>query len=119
MFENKEQLEKLKHWTFRLASKIIYVHKDIVLNFNDSSLTEHLLKNGTSVGEHIVDAGQVKARYDFNYHILKAQQAIERTKYWLGLLHESGFISSETYDSLIEEMKNIDRFIQENTNQSG
>jgi four helix bundle protein len=114
MFENKEQLEKLRNWTFRLASKIIYVHKDIVLNFNDSVLVGHLLKNGTNIGEHIVDASQVKVRYDFNYYIMKTQQSIERTKYWLGLLHESSFVSSETHDSLMNDIRQIERFIQEN-----
>lgn len=111
MARQKELITQLKERSFQLALKIIYVHKDVVINYTESILSKKLLENGTILGEYLLDASSTKTRVDFNYYLLKSQQTLERTKYWLGLLHESSFINSDSYDALINEIKDISRLI--------
>lgn len=111
MQSQQELIHTLKDKTFKLALKIIYIHKDIVMNYQESFLSEKLLTNGTTIGEYVVDATGTSYTSDFNYYVLKIQQTLERTKYWLGLLHESTFVSSESYDALMHEMEAINRLI--------
>lgn len=112
MSKTDELIEKITKRTFSLSLKIIYIHRDVLMNYQESILSTKLLENGTSIGEYLVDAKSTsKNKQDYTFYLLKAQQAIARTKYWLGLLHDSSFVPSDSYDALLKELEDISRLI--------
>lgn len=70
-----------------------------------------LLRSGTSIGANLVEAQASSSRLEFKrFHEIALKSANE-TKYWLGLLRDSGKASKEQLNKLLEEVTEIANMI--------
>lgn len=109
----EELKHKLKNRSHQFALKVVYLYKDISLNYQESYLANKLISSGTEVGELVIDALTVTTRVDFMYYLAKAHRQIAKSQYWLELLHESGYIQIDSFNALNDEVSFMLRLIEE------
>ncbi len=74
-------------------------------------LSKQLLKSGTSIGANIAESQQAQSRKDFVSKINIALKEATETKYWLRLLHDTGFLSDIEFDSIFNDAVEIEKII--------
>lgn len=70
-------------------------------------ISKQLLRSGTSVGANIIEAQASISRKDFSNFISYALKSANETKYWLGLLKDSGKVSGTMMDCLLAEIAEL------------
>jgi four helix bundle protein len=72
---------------------------------------DQLVRSGTSVGASLIEANASSSKRDFKrYHEIALKSANE-TKYWLGLLRDSGKSDKDKINSLLTEITEIANMI--------
>jgi len=74
-------------------------------------LSKQLLRSGTSVGAMIREAEHAETKNDFKHKMGIAQKEINETIYWLELLKETDYLSSEQFESIYTDAVEIIKLI--------
>jgi four helix bundle protein len=93
--------------TFSFALRIIRLYEFLRIKKSEFVLSKQILKSGTSIGANVEEAQGGQSKPDF---ISKSQIALKEaieTRYWLKLLHESGYITGEMGESLLSDCNEI------------
>ena len=102
-----EHQEDLNHRTRRFALAVIDLYGSLPKSTVPYVLGRQLLRSGTSVGAHYRESQRAKSNRDFISKIEGALQELEETGYWLQLLRDSGFSSSERIELLHAETNEL------------
>lgn len=70
-------------------------------------MSKQLLRSGTSIGANIAESEFAQSKPDFIVKRSIALKEVAETIYWLELLHDSEFISSENYALLLTQSQSI------------
>jgi len=74
-------------------------------------ISDQVLRSGTSIGANLVEGTASSSRLEFKkFHEIALKSANE-TKYWLGLLRDSGKGNSEETEKLLKEVNEISNMI--------
>lgn len=74
-------------------------------------IADQLLRSGTSIGANLVEAMASSSRLEFKkFHEIALKSANE-TKYWLGLLRDSGKANKDKVNMLLQEVTEIANMI--------
>lgn len=82
------------------ALEIIKLYRFLVDVNKEYVLSKQLLRSGTSIGANVRESKNAQSRNDFLNKINIALKEADETQYWLELLHESGYLSDDMYDSI-------------------
>ena len=93
------------------AKEIVLLCRDIKTAHRESVLTNQLLRAGTSIGANLHEAQYAQGTKDFISKLEIAQKECYETEYWLELLYETGYISSEQYKPLRNTCGTIRRML--------
>lgn len=97
-------LEKSFHFSIR----IIKLYKHIKQKDRDiEPLLKQVLRSGTSIGANITEAQGAITKKDFINKLHIALKEARETEYWLELLKAADYISTEEFDSLNSDSKEI------------
>ena len=66
-------------------------------------MSKQLLKSGTSIGANIAESECAISRKDFLSKIYIALKECSETRYWLDLLYETDYLTSEEYRSIQQD----------------
>jgi len=69
------------------------------------------LRSGTSVGAMVREAEYAETKNDFKHKMGIAQKEINETIYWLELLNETGYLTTEQFESINNDAIEIIRLI--------
>ena len=94
-----------------LAKEIIFLCRDQKASFEIRSLVDQLLRSGTSIGANIYEAQYAQSKKDFVSKLEIAQKECFETEYWLELLFETNYITSEHYQKLHNECNEIHKML--------
>jgi len=85
-------------------------------------ISKQILRSGTSIGANVREARRAQSTPDFISKLYVALKEADETSYWLELLHETGFITDEMFNSiyadceeLLKLLTSIIKTTQENT----
>lgn len=78
-------------------------------------LSEQFLRSGTSIGANLAEAECAISRNDFLAKVYIAFKECAETLYWLDILHETQFLTSEQYLSLQADCKELHRILSSTT----
>ena len=99
---------------------ILYKNDDPLLR--EYVMSKQILRSGTSIGAKVRDARRAQSTPDFITKLYIALKEADETSYWLELLHETGFITDEMFESvyadceeLLKLLTSIIKTTQENT----
>ncbi len=91
----------------KFALRIIRLYKYLCDGKKEFILSKQILRSGTSVGANVKEAQRGQSKADFYAKLNIALKEISETEYWLELLHESGYIETEHFESIYNDCKEI------------
>ena len=72
-----------------------------------NSLTNQLLRSGTSIGANVAEAIYGSSRKDFVAKLQIARKEAAETAYWLELLYKSSFLTKDQYSSMQNDCREL------------
>ena len=87
--------------------RVIKASRFLTEERNEHILSKQLLRSGTAIGALIREAEFAESKKDFVHKLTIALKEANETEYWLILLKESDYISSESFDSIIKDCREL------------
>lgn len=94
-----------KSLTFAL--RIIKAYKFLAETKQEYVLSKQMLRSGTAIGALVREAEFAESKNDFVHKMSIALKEANETEYWLILLKDSGYISSDSYDSIVVDCQEL------------
>jgi four helix bundle protein len=98
--KKEEKHNVLKEKSFTLAIRIVKLHRYLVKEKNEWTLSKQLLKSGTNPGAMVREAQNAESDADFIHKLGIAQKEADETMYWLELLHKAEILSDAEFNSI-------------------
>ena len=106
MTNQKSKLD-IRRRAYKFALSAIELVDGLNKNSTNRILGEQLLRSATSIGANIVEAQAGSSKKDFRNFLNHALKSANETKFWLGLLRDSGKKSKDEIDPLLKESKEL------------
>ncbi len=74
-------------------------------------LSQQLERSGTSIRANVTEGQQGQSRADFISKFSIALKETSETKYWLSLLHDTGYLNDQEYNSIQKDCIEIERIL--------
>ncbi|MDD5760866.1 MAG: four helix bundle protein [Candidatus Pacebacteria bacterium] len=74
-------------------------------------IADQLLRAGTSIGANLVEAKASSSRLEYKKFCEIALKSANETKYWLGLLRDSGKADREKVSQLLQEVNEVSNIL--------
>lgn len=106
--QNNGQKLELKKRTYIFSVQIVKL-VDILAKGGVSSevMAKQLMRSATSIGANIIEAQAGSSKKDFTNFFSHALKSANETKFWLGLLKDSGKVSRQNIDPLMGEVTEL------------
>ena len=105
MFLKNENVIVEKSKAFAL--RIIKMYQFIVKEEKEFVLSKQVLRSGTSIGANVKEAIRGQSKPDFYAKMNIALKEASETEYWLELLHESGYIEEQAFQSIYDDCQEL------------
>ena len=89
------------------AIRIVSLYKTLTIERREYILSKQVLRSGTSIGANVAESVYAISRADFLSKLYIALKETSETEYWLDLLAETEYITSEEYTSLREDCREL------------
>jgi four helix bundle protein len=97
----------LKKRTYSYALEIIKFLTILNGDYITQTICKQLLRSATSIGANITEARSSSSKRDFANFYSYALKSANETKFWLGLLRDSGKISVGKIQPLLDEVSEL------------
>ena len=101
----------LREKSFRFALRIIKLYKFLVAEKRESVMSKQVLRSGTSIGANIVEASQAQSKADFIHKLSISLKEAFETQYWIELLREAEYLSSDQGHSLLQDCQELQKIL--------
>ncbi|MCB0399628.1 MAG: four helix bundle protein [Winogradskyella sp.] len=92
--------------TYNFAISIVNLNK-ILVSKNEYVLSRQILKSGTSIGANVEEAIGGISKKDFRAKMSISYKEARETHYWLRILKDTHYITTEEFDALENELSSI------------
>lgn len=99
--------EEFKERVYSFALDIIKFIERLPKEQTSRTIGAQLLRSATSIGANVVEAQGAASRKDYTNFFTYALKSANETKFWLGLLRDSGKAEGEAADQLLKEVTEI------------
>ena len=89
------------------ALRIIKLFRYLTENHRIAPVANQILKSGTSIGANVKEAIRAQSKPDFYSKMNIALKEASETEYWLELLFESEYITSQEFNSIYPDCEEI------------
>lgn len=93
--------------SFSFALRVIKMAKYLQKEKREYVLTKQVLRSGTAIGALVREAEHAQSKADFINKMSIALKEANETDYWIELLHQSGEISIESYESIKPDIQEL------------
>ena len=93
------------------AVRIVNLYKYLSNEKKEYVLSNQMLRSGTSIGANVHEAVQAQSRNDFISKMNIALKEASETEYWLELLHDTDYLSSDEYTSIAKDCSEINKIL--------
>jgi four helix bundle protein len=107
--QKSESIIASKAYSFAL--EIIILYKQLVTDKKEFVLSKQILRSGTSIGANVNEALSAQSKRDFVHKLSISLKETRETNYWLNLLKDSNYISSEIFTKLIDKCNEINKIL--------
>ena len=97
--------------SYQFALEIIKVYKYLQNEKKEFLLSKQLLRSGTSIGANVEEAIGGQSKKDFFAKLSIAYKETRETHYWLRLLRDSEYLTSQQAEKLLSECDEILRIL--------
>ena len=102
--QNGNLMEEL---SIKFALRIIKLYKYLCEEKKEFIMSKQVYRSGTSIGANIAESKTAQSDADFINKLSISLKEANETKYWLVLLHESGTLSDEEFQSIENDINTI------------
>jgi four helix bundle protein len=102
----------IKEKSFGFALRIVRLYKYLIEEKKEFILSKQMLSSGTSVGANVRESQNDESKMDFIHKLAIAQKECDETMYWLELLHQSNYLTTEEFNSIYEEAEGLLKMIR-------
>ena len=96
---------------FAFAVRTVNAFRYLISRRREFVLSKQFLRAGTSIGANIAEARGAVSRRDFSNKMAIAYKECLETKYWLKLLHSTGYIGTKAYTSIFSDADELGRIL--------
>jgi len=96
--------------SYAFALRIIRLYKYLCTK-NEYELSKQILRSGTSIGANIEEAIGGQSTKDFISKLSIAYKEARETHYWLRLLHDSDYIETKDFETIIHDCTELLKLI--------
>lgn len=97
--------------SYAFAVRIVKVYQHLCIEKNEYVLSKQLLRSGTSVGANIEEAIGGQTEKDFFAKLSIAYKEARETHYWIRLLSDTGYLTTEEKESLLNDVDELLKII--------
>ena len=108
MREKKPNIIKEKSFAFALRVVKLY---QFLVEKKEFVLSKQLLRSGTSVGALIRESEHAESKADFIHKMAIAQKEANESEYWIELLFQSGYLSQDQYQSIVDDINELQKIL--------
>ncbi len=101
----------VKDKSFGFAVRVVRLYQFLCDQKKEYVLSKQLLRSGTSVGAMVREAEHAETKNDFKHKMGIAQKEINETIYWLELLQETDYLTSDQFESMNADAVEIIKII--------
>jgi four helix bundle protein len=99
--------DEFRQRVYQFALDIIRYVEQLPKEQTSRIISGQLLRSATSIGANVVEAQGASSRKDYTNFFSYALKSANETKFWLGLLRDSGKSEREATDKLLKETTEI------------
>jgi four helix bundle protein len=89
------------------ALRIIKLYQYLFNAKREFVISKQLLRSGTSIGANVRESQRGQSEADFYAKLYIALKEADETAYWLELLYESGFLSTNEFESVYADCNEL------------
>lgn len=105
---NAKSKNDLKRRSYLYALEVIkFIDKLDKRDFIVQTIAKQLLRSVTSIGANIIEAQAGASRKDFTNFFAHSLKSANETKFWLGLLRDSGKATRDESNLLLNEVNQL------------
>lgn len=101
----------LKKRTYNYALAVIRLLETLPQDNASQVMTKQLLRSATSIGANIIEAQASSSKRDFANFFNYSLKSANESKFWLGLLKDSGKLKGEEISRLLDETNQIAKIL--------
>jgi len=110
--ENKEFKRRLIKKAYKYSLNIIkFIDSLDKKDFSVQVIVKQLLRSATSIGANIVEAQAASSKRDFLNFLNYALKSANESKFWLGLLRDSGKAPKDIANTLLKETDELSKIL--------
>lgn len=96
---------------FSFAVRSVKLCRFLMEEKREYILSKQLLRSGTSIGANVAEANGAISSSDFSSKVSIAYKESLETKYWLGLLKETDYLSVKAFSSLHQDADELSKIL--------
>lgn len=97
----------VKQLSYQFAVEAKKICKKIASDQREFNMTDQLSRSSSSICANLAEADFAASRADFLNKMTIALKEANESKLWVNMLHDTEYLSTEEYDSLIEQVSAI------------
>ena len=101
----------VKDKSFTFAIRVVKLAQHLQEQKKEFVLSRQVLRSGTAIGALIREAEHAQSKADFVSKMSIALKEANETDYWLDLLHQTGYITADSYDSIQPDAQELIRLL--------
>ncbi|MDR0667949.1 MAG: four helix bundle protein [Prevotellaceae bacterium] len=108
----------VKEKSFRFAVRMVNLYKHLSHEEQACALSKQALRSGTAAGAIVHTAECSENNADFSDAMALAQKEMNDTIYWLELMHKTGSLTDDAFDSLRRDAVELIKILAETAQSS-
>nr|WP_294776118.1 four helix bundle protein [uncultured Flavobacterium sp.] len=105
-----ESIIKVK--SYELAVSGIKFYKSLISDKKEFVMSKQFLRSVTSVGANVREAVNAQSKLDFIHKLSISQKECDETMYWLELLKETDYISTNEFNTIYPQCAEVLKIIR-------
>ncbi len=106
----------LRDKSYLFALRIVKLHKHLVAQYKEYTLSKQILRSGTSIGALVREAQYAQSAKDFINKLSVALKEANESEYWILLLKDSEFITKKMYDNIQPDINELIKMLTASIN---
>jgi four helix bundle protein len=94
-----------------LALRVVKLYRFLTEEKKEFVISKQVLRSGTSIGANIKESECAQSKADFKTKLYVAFKEANETEYWLELLHESGYLAHDAFESIYSDCKEVKKLL--------
>ena len=106
----------LRDKSYLFALRIVKLHKHLIVQHKEYTLSKQILRSGTSIGALAREAQYAQSIKDFINKLSIALKEANETEYWILLLKDSEYITKKMYENIQPDISELIKILTASIN---